>query len=153
VVTVEIFEDLQCKDCTRLQHLLEETLLPLLGEEIEVVRRDFPLAKHPEAFALAAEAMAGMAGKGANFTRFIAAWNWTNLFQYAALVIGSLLGTVFGSGMLQIMSLLVVAYALWLEWFTTRNVLGVAAVPAAMFVLLDLAIGLFVQGIVVRVNG
>ena len=105
------------------------------------------------AFALAAEAMAGMAGKGANFTRFIAAWNWTNLFQYAALVVGSLLGTAFGSGMLQIMSLLVVAYALWLEWFTTRNVLGVAAVPAAMFVLLDLAIGLFVQGIVVRVYG
>lgn len=104
------------------------------------------------AFALAAEAMAGMAGKGANFTRFIAAWNWTNLFQYAALLAGSLLGSMFGGGMVQILSLIVVAYALWLEWFTTRTTLGVHGSAAVMFVLLDLAIGLFVQGVVMRVN-
>jgi len=104
------------------------------------------------AFALAAEAMAGMAGKTQNFTRFIAAWNWTNLFQYAALVCGSLLGTVFGGGMVQILSLLVIAYALWLEWFTTRATLAVHGAAAAMFVMLDLAIGLFVQGVVIRVN-
>lgn len=104
------------------------------------------------AFALAAEAMAGMAGKSANFTRFIAAWNWTNLFQYAALLLGSLLGSALGAGMVQILSLVVIAYALWLEWFTTRVTLGVAGPAAAMFVLLDLAIGLFVQGVVLRVN-
>ena len=104
------------------------------------------------AFALAAEAMATMAGKSANFTRFIAAWNWTNLFQYLALFLGSLLGSAFGGGVVQILSLLVIAYALWLEWFTTRVTLGVAGVAAGMFVLLDLAIGLFVQGVVMRVN-
>ncbi|MFN9754694.1 MAG: thioredoxin domain-containing protein [bacterium] len=71
MVTVEIFEDLQCKDCTRLQHLLEETLLPLLGEEVEFVRRDFPLAKHPEAFALAAEAHYLRATEGRT-----AEWEW-----------------------------------------------------------------------------
>jgi hypothetical protein len=101
-------------------------------------------------FALAAEAMASMAGKGANYQRFIAAWNWTNLFQYIALVVGTLLGTAIGGDAVQVISLAVVAYALWLEWFTTKNGLGVAAVPAAMFVLLDLSIGLFVQAMVVR---
>lgn len=104
------------------------------------------------AFALAAEAMAGMAGKSANFMRFLAAWNWTNLFQYIALLVGSLLGNALGGGMVQIFSLFVIAYALWLEWFTTRVALGVAGPAAAMFVLLDLSIGLFVQGVVMRVN-
>ncbi len=56
MVTVEIFEDLQCPDCARLQHMLDDHLLPALGETVTFVRRDFPLVKHPSARGLAEEA-------------------------------------------------------------------------------------------------
>jgi protein-disulfide isomerase len=71
VVTVEIFEDLQCPDCTRLQRMLEEKILPAVGEEVEFVRRDFPLTKHPEALSLAAEAQHLRATEGRT-----AEWEW-----------------------------------------------------------------------------
>lgn len=71
MVTVEIFEDLQCPDCTRLQHMLEEKLIPVLGDEAEFVRRDFPLVKHPEAMSLAAEAQHLRATEGRT-----AEWEW-----------------------------------------------------------------------------
>ena len=56
MVTVEIFEDLQCPDCARLQHLLDDHVVPALGETVTFVRRDFPLVKHPGARGLAEEA-------------------------------------------------------------------------------------------------
>lgn len=56
MVTVEIFEDLQCPDCARLQHMLDDHLIPALGETVTFIRRDFPLLKHPAARRLAEEA-------------------------------------------------------------------------------------------------
>jgi hypothetical protein len=102
-------------------------------------------------FALAAEAMAGMAGRSAEWPRFIAAWNWTTLFQYVALVVGSVFGLAIGGGVAQIASIAVLSYALWLEWFATKHALNIPGPAAVMFVLLDLAIGLFVQAVVLRV--
>lgn len=51
--------------------MLEEKLIPLLGEEVEFVRRDFPLAKHPEALGLAAEAQFLRSAEGRT-----AEWEW-----------------------------------------------------------------------------
>ena len=56
MVTVEIFEDLECPDCASLQHLLDDHLIPALGDTVTFVRRDFPLLKHPAARRLADEA-------------------------------------------------------------------------------------------------
>ena len=56
MVTVEIFEDLQCPDCARLQHMLDDQLVPALGETVQFVRRELPLVKHPAARGLAEEA-------------------------------------------------------------------------------------------------
>ncbi len=56
MVTVEIFEDLECPDCARLQHMLDDHLIPALGETVTFIRRDFPLLKHPSARRLAEEA-------------------------------------------------------------------------------------------------
>ena len=41
---------------------------------------------------------------------------------------------------------------MWLEWFVTKQALGIPGASAVMFVLLDVAIGLFVQGIVGRMT-
>ncbi len=51
--------------------MLEEKLVPLLGDEVEFVRRDFPLTKHPEALSLAAEAQYLRATEGRT-----AEWEW-----------------------------------------------------------------------------
>ena len=102
------------------------------------------------AFALASEVMAGMAGKAAAWPRFIAAWNWSNIPQYAVLTLLSVPGTLLPTGFGQVLALLAVGYALWLEWFVTKEALGIPGPSAVMFVLLDVAIGLFVQGIVGR---
>jgi hypothetical protein len=104
------------------------------------------------AFALASEAMAGMAGKAKTWPRFIAAWNWANIPQYAALVVLSAPAAVLPAGFGQVLALVAVGYALWLEWFVTKESLGVNGPQAVMFVILDVAIGLFVQGIVGRMN-
>lgn len=104
------------------------------------------------AFALASEAMAGMAGRARAWPRFIAAWNWANIPQYAALVLLSAPGAVLPAGFGQMLALIAVGYALWLEWFVTKEALGIPGPSAVMFVLLDVAIGLFVQGIVGRIT-
>ncbi len=103
-------------------------------------------------FALASQFMTKMAGREAAWPKFIAAWNWSNIPQYAALVLLSAPGVVLPSGIMQGLALIAVGYALWLEWFVTKNALGIPGPSAVMFVLLDVAIGLFVQGIVGRIT-
>ncbi|MCS6891780.1 MAG: hypothetical protein RMK64_00370 [Rhodovarius sp.] len=105
------------------------------------------------AFAVASHQMATLALRRADWPRFISAWNWTNVLQYLCLCAASLMGSALGTTAMQLLSLLSVAYALWLEWFTTRAALGVAGPAAVLFVLLDLAIGLFVQGFIARSGG
>jgi len=103
-------------------------------------------------FALASQMMAKLAGREAAWPRFIAAWNWATIPQYAALVLLSAPGMLLPVGFAQVLALVAVGYAMWLEWFVTKQALGIAGASAVMFVLLDVAIGLFVQGIVGRMT-
>ena len=103
-------------------------------------------------FALASQMMAGMAGRSAQWPKFIAAWNWANIAQYAALVVFSAPGALLPAPVVQLLALVAVGYALWLEWFVTREGLAMPGPAAVMFVLLDVSIGLFVQGVVARIN-
>lgn len=104
------------------------------------------------AFALASEVMAGMSGRAQAWPRFIAAWNWANIPQYAALLLLSAPASVLPAGFGTVLALVALGYALWLEWFVTRTALGIPGPSAVMFVLLDVAIGLFIQGIVGRLT-
>jgi protein-disulfide isomerase len=45
-VRVIVFEDLQCSDCAAFRRILDETLLPRYGTNVEFEHRDFPLEKH-----------------------------------------------------------------------------------------------------------
>ena len=96
--------------------------------------------------------MAKLAGREAAWPRFMAAWNWSNIPQYAALVLLSAPGLLLPVGFAQVLALVAVGYAMWLEWFVTKHALGIPGASAVMFVLLDVAIGLFVQGIVGRMT-
>ena len=88
MVTVEIFEDLQCPDCARLQHLVDDHLLSALGETVTFVRRDFPLVKHPGARSLAEEAHFLRLTEGTE-----AEWAWRRRCLYS---IGSVQAPVAG---------------------------------------------------------
>jgi len=100
-------------------------------------------------FALASHRFADIFGRAAEWPGFIAAWNWTNVVQYAVLLAVSaptafgLRGSVFGG-----LSLAALGYALWLEWFVARGALRLPPGAAAALVGLDLLISLFVNGLV-----
>lgn len=106
------------------------------------------------AFALASQLLAQQANRGGDWPRFIAAWNWSNLVQYGLLIVlllPSLLGLPAWIG--NAMGLVAVGYAIWLEWFVTRIALNIPGLTAAMFVILDLAMGLFIGGVTARISG
>ncbi|MDB5415958.1 MAG: hypothetical protein JWR10_4293 [Rubritepida sp.] len=106
------------------------------------------------AFALGSKLLAERAQRGANWPQFITAWNWSNLVQYALLLV-LLLPTALGlPGWIgNALGLAAVGYAMWLEWFVTRVALGVPGATAVMFVVLDLALGLFIGGVTARISG
>jgi hypothetical protein len=89
--------------------------------------------------------LAAMLGAGARWPLFVAMWNWCNVVQYLMLVVASLPGLLGAPDWLaETASLVAVGWALWLEWFSARLVLGVPGVAAAMLVVLDLIIGVAV---------
>ena len=98
--------------------------------------------------------MADAAGRRRHWPQFIAAWNYTNVVQYLVLLLLTLPTAAGLSGTLgNALGLVAVGYALWLEWFVTREALHVGGGRAAGVVLLDLVIGLFVGGLVTRMSG
>jgi hypothetical protein len=106
------------------------------------------------AFALASRILAEQAKRSEQWPQFIAAWNWSNIVQYLLMVlllVPSALGLPSWIG--NAMGLAAVGYAVWLEWFVTRTALGVQSMTAVMFVVLDLALGLFIGGVTGRISG
>lgn len=104
-------------------------------------------------FPLASLALADASGRGPLWPLFIAAWNWTNLAQYAALLAASLLARFMPAGTEGLPTLAAFGYALWMEWFVARAALRVSGVRAGFFVLLDMAIGLTIANIVRGIGG
>jgi hypothetical protein len=101
------------------------------------------------AFALISLPLAQAWGKGREWPRFIAAWNWTNVVQYIVLFALTLPGAVgLGGTVAQVLTLVGLAYAVWLEWFVVRAALGVNGGRAAALVAADLMLGLFLGGLI-----
>jgi predicted Kef-type K+ transport protein len=53
----------------------------------------------------------------------------------------------------QALTLCGIGYAFWLEWFVARHALGVTGGKAAALVGLDLALGLFLAGMIRTLSG
>lgn len=105
------------------------------------------------AFALASLPLAEAWGRGAQWPRFLAAWNWTNVVQYLVLLALALPGALGLPAVVgQVTMLAGLGYAVWIEWFVARTALGLDGSKAAMLVVLDLAIGLFLGGLVQRLS-
>jgi hypothetical protein len=105
-------------------------------------------------FALASLSLAKALGVGDYWPRFIAAWNWSAVVQYLALVALSLPGLLLGKGsLLDLGGLLALLFALWMEWFIARHALRLSPLGAAGFVALDLGIAVFLGGFAARITG
>lgn len=92
-------------------------------------------------------------GRAALWPRFVVAWNWISVVQYLAQLILAVpvmigLPVVLAQGL----TLAVVGYSLWLEWFMARKVLGISGGRAVGLVVLDLSLGLLVAGFVHRLS-
>jgi hypothetical protein len=106
------------------------------------------------AFALISLPMVQSWGRTPDWPRFIAAWNWTNIVQYLvllALALPAALGVP--NGIAQLLTLLGLAYAVWLEWFVARTALRLDGARCAALVGADLALGLFLGGLIRSVSG
>jgi hypothetical protein len=104
-------------------------------------------------FPLVSVALVDASDRGPLWPLFIAAWNWTNLAQYAALLAASLVAPLMPGGLGSALTLVAFGYAIWLEWFVTRAALRISGPRAAVFVLLDMMIGLSIASVVARLGG
>ena len=95
------------------------------------------------AFAVLSHRMAEGLGRGALWPRFIAIWNWCNVVGNILIMVGAIPGFVGAPGMIdQAAQIVVLGWALWLEWFAVRLSLGVGPLLAVYFVILDQMVGL-----------
>lgn len=86
-------------------------------------------------------------GRAALWPRYIVAWNWCNVVQYALFIAASVPGLLGVPDWLQqTLSLIALFWALWLEWFAARLALQVGVLPALLLVGLDVLIGLLLAG-------
>ncbi len=104
------------------------------------------------AFPLASLRFATAFGREAHWGPFIAAWNWANLAQYAALLAGILVGGLLPAAYAPVAGLVAFGYALWLEFYVARTALRLSAGPALALVAVDVGIGLIVAIVVGRVG-
>ncbi|SDB67915.1 hypothetical protein [Belnapia rosea] len=105
-------------------------------------------------FALLALPLTEVAGRRAEWPRFVAAWNWSNVVQYLVMLALTLPGELGLPPLLAHgLGLAGIGYALWLEWFVARSALGIVGGKAVAFVMLDLALGLAIGGMVGRLSG
>jgi hypothetical protein len=105
-------------------------------------------------FALLTLPLAKSWGRDSDWPRFIAAWNWTNIVQYALMLALTVPGVIgLPNAIVQVLMLVGIAYACWLEWFVARNALGVDGQKAAALVGLDLFLGLFLAGLLRTLSG
>lgn len=90
-------------------------------------------------FVLLSHTIARLSGRGAQWPRYIAAWNWCSVIQYGVVLVAEL---VAGSDMVpdflaQTLWLVAIGWALWLEWFLARSALEFPRWPAIGMVALS----------------
>ncbi len=94
-----------------------------------------------------------MIGRGQQWGRFIAVWNWCNVIEGMLVVIGGIPGALGAPEIVaQACELVTIGWALWLEWYATRLTLGIGSTAAVSLVLLDQSIGIILASLAVSVS-
>ena len=99
-------------------------------------------------FLLVSHRVALRLGRGENWLRFVAIWNWCSVLQYLMVVVAALPELLeMPDWVTQTAWLVATGWALWLEWYATRLGLGVAGLSALALVVMDVSIGLLLLSI------
>jgi len=99
-------------------------------------------------FALLSFRLAPLFGCGSRWPRFIAAWNWCNVIENLLLVLGGIPGLLGVPPVFdEAAQIFAIGWALWVEWFATRQALGTSGLVAASLVVLDQLIGLLLAAL------
>jgi hypothetical protein len=99
-------------------------------------------------FALMSRPLADWMGCGERWPRFIAAWNWCNVAQYALLVAAAAPGWLDAPAWAsEAAGLIALGWAVWLEWYAARLTLNVGALAAAAMTGADFLLGLVVASL------
>jgi hypothetical protein len=97
--------------------------------------------------------LAPMIGRAERWGRFIAVWNWCNVVEGVLVLIGGIPGTFGAPAMVdQACTLIMIGWALWLEWYATRLALAVGPLTAVWLVLLDQSIGIFLAAVAIALT-
>ncbi len=94
--------------------------------------------------------LAPMLGKADRWGRYIVLWNWCNVVEGVLVIVGGIPGTLGAPAVVdQACDLIMIGWALWLEWYATRLALGVGVMTAVWLVVLDQSIGIFLASLAI----
>jgi hypothetical protein len=97
-------------------------------------------------FALISIPLVRVLGAEAQWPRYITAWNWSNLAQYALLFVTSVPVVLHAPPIAsETCALVGYGWALWLEWYVTRLVLNLSPTGAALLVAVDVGLSAIVS--------
>ncbi|CCG41697.1 hypothetical protein [Magnetospirillum molischianum] len=105
------------------------------------------------AFPLAVAQISDEIGCGANYARYLVAYNWSAVIQISVLLPVALLAWVMPGTPLAVLSLVVTVALLFYQAYIARIALGVTSLAAGLLVLLDILIGTLVQTAADRIAG
>ena len=95
------------------------------------------------AFAVVSYRAAAALGRAQLWPRFIATWNWCNVAGNFLIMLGALPGLFGVTGVAdQVAQVVMLGWAVWLEWYVVRLALGTGPLLAIYLVTLDQCIGL-----------
>lgn len=104
-------------------------------------------------FVEATHGLAPTIGCAERWGRFIAVWNWCNVIEGVLVVIGGIPGVLGAPAVIdQACQLIMIGWALWLEWYATRVALGVGALTAVGLVVLDQSIGIMLASLAMLIS-
>jgi hypothetical protein len=87
--------------------------------------------------------LAPMLGRPDRWGRFVTLWNWCNVVEGILIVVGGVPGLLGAPPIVdQAFELVMIGWALWLEWYAIRLGFGVTIAAAIWLVILDQAIGI-----------
>ena len=97
--------------------------------------------------------MSPLIGRADRWGRFIAVWNWCNVIEGVLVVIGGVPGLLGAPAVVdQVSELVMIGWALWLEWYATRLAYNVGSLTATWLVVLDQAIGIVLASIAIALT-
>jgi hypothetical protein len=93
-------------------------------------------------------------GRRERFAPFVAAWNWAKVPQLLVMLAAAALGAI---GLLpapvrDVLAIVALFYVVWIAWFAARTALAIPGGRAALLVLLDLILGLFITGLTITLG-